>query len=96
MDTYQSGGVGAAVVFALGILYKVLTEINHRRIRSNCCGKLFTASIDVETTTPTEEKTNPILDGKVNPDHTDRKAIPESDRQEDGRSGIEEKGNRSE
>ena len=62
MDNYQSGGVGAAVVFALGILYKVLAEVNHRRIRSNCCGKLFTASIDVEATTPSEEKTNPMVE----------------------------------
>lgn len=62
MDSYQSGGVGAAVVFALGILYKVFAEVNHRRIRSNCCGKLLTASIDVETTTPQEEKTNPMVE----------------------------------
>jgi len=75
MDTYQSGGVGAAVVFALGILYKVLAEVNHRRIRSNCCGKLFTASIDVETTTPTEEKNNPIVDGKTIDTSTETQTI---------------------
>lgn len=65
MDNFQSGGIGAAIVFALGILYKIFAEINHRRIRSNCCGQLFTASIDVETTTPVEEKTNPMVDANI-------------------------------
>jgi len=62
MDNYQSGGLGAAIVFALGILYKIFAVVNHRRIRSNCCGKLLTASIDVEATSPVEEKTNPMVD----------------------------------
>jgi hypothetical protein len=30
----------------------ILAIINHKRIRSNCCGKVMTASLDVESTTP--------------------------------------------
>jgi len=39
-----------AIVVSLGGI--VLGIVNHKRIRSNCCGKELTASIDVETTTP--------------------------------------------
>ena len=30
----------------------ILAIVNHKRIRSNCCGKVMTASLDVESTTP--------------------------------------------
>ena len=49
MDNYSSGGIGAAIVAVIGILYGA---INHKRVRSNCCGYLMTASLDVEPTTP--------------------------------------------
>jgi len=29
-----------------------LAVINHKRIRSTCCGRVFSASVDVEDTTP--------------------------------------------
>jgi len=32
-----------------GIIYGM---INHKRIRSHCCGKVIVASIDIEATTP--------------------------------------------
>lgn len=53
MDNYGAGGIGAAIVTFLGILY---SAVNHKRIRSNCCGHRMTASIDVEPTTPPETK----------------------------------------
>jgi hypothetical protein len=56
MDNYTSGGIGASIVLALGIAYRIYTAINHRRVRSTCCGKELSASIDVETTTPPAEK----------------------------------------
>ena len=49
MDSYASGGIGATVVLVLGMLYKF---IDHKRIRSRCCG--WTASVDVEDVTPKE------------------------------------------
>jgi hypothetical protein len=39
--------------FAISILTAVVTAINHKRIRSNCCGKEIAASLDIESTTPT-------------------------------------------
>ena len=49
MDTTNILGV---VGFACSILGIVYTAVNHKRIRSKCCGKLFEASLDVENTTP--------------------------------------------
>lgn len=49
MDNYSSGGIGAAIVAFLGLLY---SAVNHKRIRSNCCGHLVSASVDIEPTTP--------------------------------------------
>jgi hypothetical protein len=49
MDSYASGGLGATVVFVLGLLYKF---VDHKRLRSRCCG--YTASVDIEDVTPKE------------------------------------------
>ena len=49
MDTTNILGV---VGFACSILGIVYTAVNHKRIRSKCCGKFFEASLDVENTTP--------------------------------------------
>jgi len=47
----------AAIVVSLGAT--VLSIINHKRIRSNCCGRTLQASIDVESTTPPTADKNP-------------------------------------
>lgn len=52
MDSYASGGIGASVVLALGLAYRVYVAVNHHRVRSNCCGKELVVSVDVEKTTP--------------------------------------------
>lgn len=56
MDSYASGGLGAGVVIALGVAYRIYLAINHHRVRSNCCGREMSASIDIETTTPPDLK----------------------------------------
>ena len=51
MDT-QTGqllSILAMVISAGGIMIGV---INHKRIRSSCCGKKAEASLDIENTTP--------------------------------------------
>jgi hypothetical protein len=53
MDNYAAGGIGASVIVFAGIFYKFL---NHKRIRSQCCGRIWTASVDIEETTPKIEK----------------------------------------
>jgi hypothetical protein len=49
MDNYTivGGSLGIA-----SMVISVLTYINHKRIRSVCCGRTIEASLDVENTTP--------------------------------------------
>ena len=44
--------VAAYVSIALSIGAIVLGVINHKRIRSSCCGKEASVSLDIENTTP--------------------------------------------
>jgi hypothetical protein len=50
----QNGIIGL-VALAISIIGSILGVINHRRIRSHCCGKDLIASIDVETTDTKED-----------------------------------------
>jgi hypothetical protein len=38
--------------FITSVLGVVYAAINHKRIRSNCCGKRLEASLDIDNTTP--------------------------------------------
>jgi hypothetical protein len=51
-SNWISGSVGFSITFFMALLYKLYQNINHHRIRSNCCGKLLVASVDIEETTP--------------------------------------------
>lgn len=53
MDSTTSSAlaIGSMVVSIGGA---ILMAVNHKRIRSNCCGKEVVASLDVENTTPPE------------------------------------------
>jgi len=42
----------AYVAFISGLGSGIYTALNHRRIRSTCCGKKMEASLDIEQTTP--------------------------------------------
>lgn len=49
MDSVASGGVGAGVMVALGIAYRIFMWANHRNFRSHCCGHTAEVGIDVDT-----------------------------------------------
>lgn len=56
MDTTtQVGSILGIVVTVAGVVYGA---INHKRIRSNCCGRKIEVSVDVDTTTVTMPKNN--------------------------------------
>ena len=58
MDTNSAlsgGGIVSLAVLFFGVVYKA---VNHRRVRSNCCGKEVSASFDVEETTPPNKDLN--------------------------------------
>ena len=46
----------AYVGTVMGVSSTLLGIVNHRRIRSNCCGHKTEMSIDVEATTPPERQ----------------------------------------
>ena len=50
----QSGIIGL-VALGISIIGSILGVINHRRLRSHCCGQDLVASIDVESTDTKED-----------------------------------------
>lgn len=54
MDSTTSSAlsIGALIVSLGG---SIIAVINHRRIRSNCCGAKAEVSLDIETTTPPKD-----------------------------------------
>ena len=51
MDTTNILGL---VGFGLSVLGAIYTAVNHKRVRSKCCGKVLEVSVDVENTTPVD------------------------------------------
>jgi len=45
-------GILAMVGVVVSVGTVILGLVNHQRVRSNCCGKIFSVSLDVEKTTP--------------------------------------------
>ena len=48
--------VGVYVSLAISTAAVVLGVINHKRIRSSCCGKEASVSLDIENTSPRKEE----------------------------------------
>ena len=49
MDNYGAGSLGAFVIAMIGVIYGA---INHKKSRCNLCGRVFSASVDVDPSTP--------------------------------------------
>jgi hypothetical protein len=49
MDSNYIMGIAAIVV---STVTATITAINHKRVRSNCCGKSLAVSFDVDATIP--------------------------------------------
>jgi len=52
MSAEQVGSYTGLATGAIGILGTIIAIVNHKRIRSNCCGHRVEVSMDVEATTP--------------------------------------------
>jgi len=48
----QTSGILAIVGIVVSVAGSALAVINHKRLRSSCCGKRLEASLDIEETTP--------------------------------------------
>ena len=66
MDSFQSGGLGAGIVVALGLTYKIYQAVNHKHIRSRCCGREIDAAIDIDETGNTPVKVAPAPENAAN------------------------------
>jgi hypothetical protein len=75
MDNISSGAAGAGSVVILAILYRIYLAVNHHKVRSTCMGKEFSASIDIDQTTPKKELTIRVDE----PDRTGNNTHPERD-----------------
>ena len=49
MDSTQILSISGLVISVAGAVY---AGLNHKRVRSHCCGRDIVASLDVEDTTP--------------------------------------------
>ena len=54
MDNNTILGISGVVISVAGIVY---TAVNHKRVRSNCCGKVLEVSLDIDATTPNTKPT---------------------------------------
>jgi len=82
-QTLVAGGVGTAFTVLLLVFYKFvlpfLNFANHRRVRSVCCGRSCTSSLDVEDTTPVPKlrsgvaKKGGVVDVKVHLEDSESK-----------------------
>ena len=51
----MDSSIAAYVSIGISIGAVILGIINHKRIRSNCCGKEASVSLDIENTSPKKE-----------------------------------------
>ena len=52
--------ISGYIALAAVIIREVVAIFNHRRCRSNCCGRLAVVQLDVESTSPTTLTIKPI------------------------------------
>ena len=53
MDESSIIGYSGLILSILGIIY---SAVNHKHIKSKCCGRVYDFSIDVENTNPEEDR----------------------------------------
>ena len=59
-DSSISTQIVSYIALAIAIGGMVCGVINHRRIRSNCFGRIATVSLDIDSTTPKGDKVEAI------------------------------------
>lgn len=48
----DAGEITGAIAVVVSVATAIIGFINHKRIRSNCCGRDMSVSVDIENTTP--------------------------------------------
>lgn len=56
MDT---GMIMGGVSIAIAVIGAIIAAVNHKRLRSRCCGRQMDVAIDIENTTPPKASAPP-------------------------------------
>ena len=48
----NTGEITGAIAVVISVATAIIGFINHKRIRSKCCGRDMSVSVDIENTTP--------------------------------------------
>lgn len=59
MDT---SGIVATMALVVSVGGSIIAVINHKRIRSSCCGRKLDVSVDIENTTPPRIHPTPAVE----------------------------------
>jgi hypothetical protein len=86
----DSSSVASYVSVVISLMAVILGIINHKRIRSSCCGKEASVSLDIEATTPPTQKSEPLVYNGT----AERGEIQESKPVVDSRKGSESEASR--
>ena len=57
----DGGSIAGYVAIALSAATAIVGVVNHKRVRSTCCGKSADLSIDIENTTPPQNKIDALV-----------------------------------
>jgi hypothetical protein len=58
-------GASATTISIFLVLAWIYKTVNHRRIRSRCCGHDLDASVDIDETTPKIEPKSIVVDSQI-------------------------------
>jgi hypothetical protein len=61
MDWGYLGSAAGLASIAIHVAEKLLMVVNHKRVRSRCCGKQLDSSLDIEETTPPAKEALPKI-----------------------------------
>jgi hypothetical protein len=61
MDWGYLGSAAGLASIAIHVVEKLLVVVNHKRVRSRCCGKQLDSSLDIEETTPPAKEELPKI-----------------------------------
>ena len=61
----EAGSWAGIVSLIVVVVREIINAINHKRLRSNCCGKESVVSVDIENTTPPKKEDKPQLEIKA-------------------------------
>lgn len=84
MDTGSALGISGLVFSILGIVY---SAVNHKHIKSKCCGKEYDISIDIESTDDTKEREAKEKEAKEAKEKEEKEAKEKEAKEKEAKSG---------